>query len=128
MTTYSRKQQAIISKGIASNIVKMNLPDFDEVNKLFGEFDIELNSKGQLIDLHSELETLRSKPDKGYTTKEVIEILGLLFVYSGANGGQLLSNIFGQNNGDKIRTILFEYNTRDRNLPVASVLSKLSKL
>lgn len=38
MSNYNKQQQAVILKGIAQQILSMNVPTFEEVNKLFQEF------------------------------------------------------------------------------------------
>lgn len=38
MSNYNQQQQAVILKGIAQQILSMNVPSFNIVNKLFEEF------------------------------------------------------------------------------------------
>ena len=38
MSNYNQQQQAVILKGIAQQILSMNVPSFDVVDKLFQEF------------------------------------------------------------------------------------------
>ncbi len=38
MSNYNQQQQAVILKGIAQQILSMNVPSFDVVDKLFKEF------------------------------------------------------------------------------------------
>lgn len=40
MENYNLQQQAVILKGIANQILSMNLPSFNEAGKLFKEFDV----------------------------------------------------------------------------------------
>lgn len=41
MNNYNQGQQAVILKGIAQQILQMNLPSFTQVNKMFEEFNID---------------------------------------------------------------------------------------
>lgn len=45
MQTYNQQQQSVILKGIAQNILQMNVPTFEQANKLFKEFDRFLVTK-----------------------------------------------------------------------------------
>jgi len=38
MSNYNQQQQAVILKGVAQQILSMNVPSFDVVDKLFQEF------------------------------------------------------------------------------------------
>ena len=42
MQNYNKQQQAVILKGIANQLLSMNLPSFEEANKLFKSFDVNL--------------------------------------------------------------------------------------
>ena len=42
MQNYNVQQQAVILKGIAQQLLSMNMPSFAEVNKLFGAFEMIL--------------------------------------------------------------------------------------
>lgn len=48
MQNYNQQQQAIILKGIANQILSMNLPSFIVVDKLFNEFGKSITNKDQL--------------------------------------------------------------------------------
>ena len=39
MSNYNKQQQAVILEGIAQQILSMNVPTFDEVDKLFQMFE-----------------------------------------------------------------------------------------
>lgn len=41
MSNYNQQQQAVILKGIAQQILSMNVPSFETVGKLFKEFAID---------------------------------------------------------------------------------------
>lgn len=47
MQNYNQQQQAVILKGIAQQILQMNVPSFDVVKKLFKEFGIDF--EGDLL-------------------------------------------------------------------------------
>ena len=40
MSNYNNQQQAVILKGIAQQILSMNIPTFEQVEKLFKQFEI----------------------------------------------------------------------------------------
>ena len=56
MQNYNQQQQAVILKGIAQQILSMNVPTFEQANKLFKEFGIFLNQGFDIIELSSLLE------------------------------------------------------------------------
>jgi len=41
MSNYNQQQQAVILKGIAQQILSMNVPSFNQAEKLFNEFGID---------------------------------------------------------------------------------------
>ncbi len=45
MQNYNQQQQAVILKGIAQQILSMNVPSFNQAEKLFREFEIEMEKK-----------------------------------------------------------------------------------
>jgi hypothetical protein len=45
MSNYNKQQQAVILKGIAQQILSMNVPSFDEVDKLFQMFEKTIEDK-----------------------------------------------------------------------------------
>ena len=42
MSNYNIQQQAVLLKGIAQQILQMNVPTFEQANKLFKEFGLVL--------------------------------------------------------------------------------------
>jgi hypothetical protein len=51
MSNYNKQQQAVILKGIAQQILSMNVPSFDEVDKLFQQFNQVLYPKDVISEL-----------------------------------------------------------------------------
>ncbi len=50
MGNYNKQQQAVILKGIAQQILSMNVPTFDEVDKLFQMFDKTIEDEDKAIE------------------------------------------------------------------------------
>jgi len=59
MSIYTPQQQAIILKGIAQQILQMNVPTFDAVDKLTKEFNLILSNREQVLDLESDSKVLK---------------------------------------------------------------------
>lgn len=51
MSNYNQQQQAVILKGIAQQILSMNVPSFDEVDKLFQQFNQVIYPKDIITEL-----------------------------------------------------------------------------
>lgn len=68
MQNYNKQQQAVILKGIAQQILSMNVPTTDEVNKLLNEFGSHITDK-----------------DFVYSGEEVNRVIDSLLIYSGDN-------------------------------------------
>lgn len=54
MQIYNKQQQAIILKGIAQQILSMNVPTFNEVDKLLKEFNQTLYPVDIIEELHTD--------------------------------------------------------------------------
>lgn len=66
MQNYNHQQQAVILKGIAQQILSMNVPTFNEVDKLFVQF-------GQVIYPKAIVEELCEKEQKLNSAKMLID-------------------------------------------------------
>ena len=56
MQNYNKQQQAVILKGIAQQILSMNIPSFDEVDKLLGEFGKCIDDKDSYSRMYKAIE------------------------------------------------------------------------
>lgn len=56
MSNYNQQQQAVILKGIAQQILSMNVPSFDVVDKLFQEFGKTINDSDTYSRMYKAIE------------------------------------------------------------------------
>ena len=56
MQNYNQQQQAVILKGIAQQILSMNVPSFNIVNKLFEEFGKTIDDSDTYSRMYKEIE------------------------------------------------------------------------
>lgn len=59
MSIHTPQQQAIILKGIAQQILSMNVPTFEAVDKLTKEFNLILSNREQVLNLERDSCVLR---------------------------------------------------------------------
>lgn len=52
MQNYNQQQQAVILKGIAQQILQMNVPTFEQANKLFEMFGKTINDSGDYSSMY----------------------------------------------------------------------------
>ena len=60
MSNYNKQQQAVILKGIAQQILSMNVPSFDEVDKLLQQFNQVIYPKDIITELCEKEKELNS--------------------------------------------------------------------
>ncbi len=70
MQNYNQQQQAVILKGIAQQILSMNVPSFKVVKKLFEEFGIDFEGDLLYSQMYAALKVAVSLSDD---SKEVIK-------------------------------------------------------
>ena len=56
MQNYNQQQQAVILKGIAQQILSMNVPSFNQAEKLFREFGIDFEGNELYSQMYAALE------------------------------------------------------------------------
>lgn len=56
MSIYNQQQQAVILKGIAQQILSMNVPSFTQAEKLFKEFGIDFEGNQLYSQMYAALE------------------------------------------------------------------------
>lgn len=60
MQSYNQQQQAVILKGIAQQILQMNVPSFNQAEKLFKEFGIDFDGNHLYSQMYSAIEVALS--------------------------------------------------------------------
>ena len=105
MQNYNQQQQAVILKGIAQQILQMNVPTFDIVDRLFQHFDKIISDTDAINDLvkHSNAHV--------YTGDEVKRMILSCFIFAGSKTdryckGKDLSDIIGNTIEDKVITVM----------------------
>jgi predicted Zn-dependent protease len=70
MSNYNQQQQAVILKGVAQQILSMNVPSFNQAEKLFNEFGIDFEGNQVYSQMYAALEVALSL---GEDSKEFIK-------------------------------------------------------
>ena len=60
MQNYNQQQQAVILKGIAQQILSMNVPSFNQAEKLFNEFEIDFEGNHLYSQMYNAIEVALS--------------------------------------------------------------------
>lgn len=60
MQNYNQQQQAVILKGIAQQILQMNVPTFNQAEKLFKEFEIDFEGNQLYSQMYNAIEVALS--------------------------------------------------------------------
>lgn len=84
MPNYNTQQQAVILKGIAQQILSMNIPTFEQVEKLFKQFGIDFEGNEMYTKMYYAVKVATSLSDeskKSIGSKD----LGHLIVHTAMN-------------------------------------------
>ena len=60
MQNYNQQQQAVILKGIAQQLLQMNVPSFEQAEKLFNEFGIDFEGNQLYSQMYNAIEVALS--------------------------------------------------------------------
>src|SRR5690606_14157284 len=82
MQNYNQQQQAVILKGIAQQILSMNVPSFDVVDKLFREFGKTIDNSDTYSRMYKAIEASVYINDELKTNQDLLELTHKLAHYA----------------------------------------------